>query len=87
MASYSVTIKVSARKELEAVEPRGVRARIVARIRGLSRVPRPPGAQKLSGEYERFRIRQGDYRVVYSVDDAAKLVEVVKVGHLREVYR
>ena len=87
MASYSVLIKTSAAKELEAVEPRSVRARIVSRLRGLARSPRPPGSQKLAGHDERYRIRQGAYRIVYSVDDGARVVEIVKVGHRREVYR
>jgi len=87
VASYNVLIKTSAAKELEAVEPRGLRARIVSRIQGLSRTPRPTGSQKLAGESERYRIRQGAYRIVYSVDDERRIVEVVKVGHRREVYR
>jgi mRNA interferase RelE/StbE len=87
VASYSVLIKTSAAKELEAIEPRSVRARIVSRIQGLARRPRPIGSQKLAGEQERFRIRQGAYRIVYSVDDEAESVVVVKIGHRREVYR
>jgi len=87
VASYSVLIKTTAAKELEAVEPRAVRVRIVSRIRGLAQTPRPHGSEKLAGEQERYRIRQGAYRIVYSVDDEARVVEVVKIGHRREVYR
>ena len=87
MASYSVLIKTSAAKELEAVEPRGVRTRIVSRIQAVGRNPRPPGSQKLAGESERYRVRQGSYRVVYGVDDERRVVEVVKIGHRRDVYR
>ena len=87
MASYSVFIKTSAAKELEAVEPRSVRARIASRIHGLARAPRPRGSQKLAGEAERYRIRQGAYRIVYSVDDERRIVEVFKIAHRREVYR
>lgn len=87
MASYSVRIKTSAAKELEAVEPKAMRARIVSRIQALARTPRPAGSQKLAGEVERYRFRQGSYRIVYSIDDAARVVEVVKIGHRREVYR
>jgi len=87
VASYSVLIKTSAAKELEAVEPRGLRIRIVSRIQSLARTPRPPGAQKLAGESERFRIRQGACRIVYSIDDERRIVEIVKIGHRREVYR
>jgi mRNA interferase RelE/StbE len=87
VASYSVLIKTSAAKELEAVEPRGLRIRIVSRIQSLARNPRPRGSQKLAGESERHRIRQGVYRIVYAVDDERRIVEVVKIGHRREVYR
>ena len=87
MASYSVRIKTSAARELAAVEPRGLRTRIVSRIENLARAPRPPGSQKLAGESERYRIRQGAYRIVYAVDDERRIVEVVKIGHHREVYR
>lgn len=87
MASYSVLIKTSAAKELEAVEPRAVRARIVSRIQGLAQNPRPRSSQKLAGEAERYRTRQGAHRIVYSVDDEQRIVQVVKIGHRREVYR
>ncbi len=87
MAGYSVCIKTSAAKELEVVEPRSVRVKIVSRIRGLAREPRPPGCEKLAGAEDRLRIRQGAYRVLYTVDDELRRVEIVKVGHRREVYR
>ncbi len=87
MASYNVFIKTSAAKELEAVEPRATRSRIVSRIQGLARTPRPQGSQKLAGEADRYRIRLGAYRIVYLVDDERRVVEVVKIGHRREVYR
>ncbi len=83
---YSIVIKRSAEKELKAV-PLGDLKRVIDRIRGLAKQPRPLGCEKLSGELERYRIRQGDYRIVYSIDDAARVVEVVKIGHRREVYR
>lgn len=87
MARYSVFIKTSAAKELETVEPRAVRARVVSRIAGLAQTPRPRSSQKLAGEAERYRVRQGAYRIVYSIDDQRRMVEVVKIGHRREVYR
>jgi mRNA interferase RelE/StbE len=87
VASYSVLIKTSAAKELEAVEPRGLRLRVVSRIQALAEAPRPRSSQKLAGDEERYRIRQGSYRIVYSVDDEARVVEVVKIGHRRDVYR
>jgi mRNA interferase RelE/StbE len=76
MAGYSVSVKVSAVKELEKIPKKDV-ARLVERIRGLSADPRPQGAQKLAAQ-ERFRIRQGDYRVVYSVDDDIRTIVVLK---------
>jgi mRNA interferase RelE/StbE len=77
VASYEVRIKTSAAKELEAVEPRSLRARIVARIRSLGANPRPRGSQKLAGDLERHRIRQGAYRVVYAIDEEARVVAIV----------
>ncbi len=78
-------IKPSAVKEIEAI-PRKDRARIAKRIATLSDNPRPPGCEKLSAQ-ERYRVRQGPYRIVYSISDAGQTVVVVKVGHQREVYR
>ena len=85
MASYKLLIKSSAAKELEAL-PAKDRSRIVARIEALAGNPRPPGSEKLSGE-EKYRLRQGDYRVLYSIQDASATVTIVKNGHRREVYR
>ena len=66
--------------------PRVEVVRILARIESLRDDPHPPGAQKLSGQ-ERYRVRQGDYRILYTVADAELIVEVVRVGHRRDVYR
>ncbi len=85
MASYSVLIKASAAKELEGLPQKDLR-RVVRKIERLRRAPRPPGCEKLTGE-NRYRIRQGDYRVVYSVDDTGHEVVIVKIGHRRDVYR
>ena len=85
MASYSLLIKSSALKELEAISLKD-RRRIVTRIEGLAPDPRPPSCEKLSG-LEQYRVRQGDYRVIYSVDDEARTVAIVKIGHRRDVYR
>ena len=85
MASYKLLIKRSAAKELEAVSQKE-RGRIVARIEALAANPRPPGCEKLSGE-EKYRVRQGDYRVGYGIDDGKKEIPVVKIGHRRDVYR
>jgi mRNA interferase RelE/StbE len=85
VASYSVSIKPSAARELEAL-PIKDRRRIVRRIRGLASDPRPSGCEKLTGG-DRYRVRQGDYRVVYGVDDAVREVLIVKVCNRRDVYR
>ncbi len=85
MDDYSVFLKPSAAKELEAL-PKQEIPRLVARIRALAEDPRPQGALKLSGR-ERYRIRQGDYRLVYAVDDRERAVRVVKIGHRKDVYR
>ncbi len=85
MASYRVFIKPSAVREIEAIQKKD-RERIASRIAALSEDPRPAGCEKLSGQ-ERYRVRQGQYRVVYAVDDEGKIVVVFKVGHRRDVYR
>jgi len=84
--SYSVRIKRSALKELEAIGTKADRRRIVQRIRGLARDPRPLGAQKLSGR-ERYRLRQGKYRILYTIHDNVLTVHVVRSAHRRDAYR
>jgi len=85
VASYSLEIKRSAAKELAQLPPKD-RGRVVARIQSLADDPRPVGAEKLSGQ-ERYRIRQGDYRILYEIEDQVLRVVVVKLGHRRDVYR
>ena len=85
MASYSVRIKKSARKELETVATKSDRRRIVARIRALAEDPRPAGAVKLSGR-ELYRIRQGQYRILYSIEDRVLIVQIIRIGHRSKVY-
>ena len=87
MAAYRLLIKPSARKEIEALGQKKNRRRIVTRIAALASDPRPPACEKLAGAERRYRIRQGQFRIVYAVDDAARTVEIVKAGHRREVYR
>ena len=82
---YVVHLKRSAEKELADL-PREVHQRIIKRLLTLKATPRPPGARKLGGG-ERYRIRVGDYRVLYTIDDALQKIEVSAVGHRREVYR
>lgn len=86
MARYSLEIKRSAAREIENLSNRKERRLIIDRIASLAGDPRPGGAEKLGGE-DRYRVRQGPYRVVYEIDDASKVVRIVKVGHRREVYR
>ena len=87
MAEYRLLVKQSAAKEIEAIGTRRDRQHIVRRIQALAAEPRPPGCEKLAGHSTLYRIRQGQYRVIYTVSDAERTVEVIKVGHRREVYR
>ncbi|MBX9659526.1 MAG: type II toxin-antitoxin system RelE/ParE family toxin [Nitrospiraceae bacterium] len=83
--SYSLAVKKSAERELRALPKIDLR-RVLDRIRGLAQNPHPSGSEKLSGQCH-YRVRQGDYRIVYSVDDDHRIITVVKIGHRREVYR
>jgi mRNA interferase RelE/StbE len=85
VASYSLVITRSASKELERVPPKD-RRRIVDRISGLAHNPRPPGCEKLSGE-DKYRLRQGDYRILYEIVDDQLIVTVVRIGNRRDVYK
>ena len=85
MVAYRLLVKASAAKEL-ATLPTKHRRRLIQRIRALANEPRPHGSQKLSGR-DKYRLRQGRYRVVYLIDDAAREVTIFKVGHRRDVYR
>jgi len=85
MERYRVLLRESAVGELERL-PRKDLSRIVRRIQALAAQPRPRGCEKLSAQ-ERYRVRQGDYRIVYAIDDAEREVVVVKIGHRGEIYR
>jgi mRNA interferase RelE/StbE len=87
VASYRLRIKASAGKELAAVASKADRARIVAKIDALAANPRPHGCEKLAGFDHRYRIRQGNYRIVYLIDDAAREVMIYKIGDRKDVYR
>jgi len=80
-----VLIRRSAEKEIARL-PDAIRPRIVERILALADAPRPHGCQKLSGE-EKYRIRQGDWRIVYEIDDDTVVVLIVRVAHRSDVYR
>ena len=85
MANYRLWIKASAAKELESL-PRKDRQRVADRIRSLSVNPRPTGSEKLT-DADRYRLRQGDYRILYEIHDREVIVIVVKIGSRRDVYR
>jgi mRNA interferase RelE/StbE len=85
MARYKVLIRKPAADELSRIPKKDLR-RIVERIQELGDEPRPQGSEKLSAQ-ERYRMRQGDYRVVNAVDDGLLTVEIDKIGHRSEVYR
>jgi mRNA interferase RelE/StbE len=86
VASYRIRIKRSAVKELESIGNRADRRRIVQRIQSLADDPRPPGSQKLSGR-DRYRLRQGRYRILYSILNEILVVHVVRIAHRNDVYR
>ena len=85
MASYKLRIKKSAAKELEAISRKSDRQRVAKRIASLADNPRPPGCKKLSGS-ERYRVRQGSYRIVYAIEDNELVVYIIKVGDRKSVY-
>ena len=85
MARFELRFKTSVAKDLRGLPKQDVR-RILGRIEGLRDDPRPAGCEKLSGQ-ELYRVRQGVYRIVYSIDDVHVFVEVIKVGHRSAAYR
>ncbi len=86
MGDYTIIFARSARKELEALDPALI-GRILPRIEELSADPRPPGCAKLSGGDDLWRVRVGDYRVLYSLSDASRTVRVIAVRHRGRAYR
>jgi len=85
MADYSIVFARSARKELEAL-PEAIALRILARTESLAKDPRPRGCLKLSGSDNLWRIRVGDYRVLFSIDDPDLLIDVIAVRNRRDAY-
>jgi|TARA_B110000263_G_C14844162_1_gene301104 mRNA interferase RelE/StbE len=85
MESYRIVIKKSAAKEIEKIQKKD-RIRVIEKIRSLSNDPQPEGSKKLSGQ-EKYRIRQGDYRILYQIIDDELIIIVVKIGHRRDVYK
>ena len=87
MAKYKLVIKRSAAKEIESIDRKKTRQRVVARIQELANNPRPRGCEKLSGKYPRYRIRQGQFRILYEIKDEELVIFVVKVADRRDVYK
>lgn len=86
MSGYAITFARSARKELTSL-PSATAVRIFDRIRSLADEPRPRGSRKIRGAEGVWRLRAGNYRVVYRVDDTLRSVDVIAIGHRRDVYR
>jgi mRNA interferase RelE/StbE len=80
-------IKASAGKELVAVGSKADRQKVVTRIQGLASNPRPHGSEKLAGYTDRYRLRQGNFRIIYLIDDEASEVTIYKIGDRKDVYR
>ncbi len=85
MGNFEVIFKRSVAKDLRQIPKKDI-AKILKRIEGLRAEPRPPGVEKLSGQ-EKYRIRQGVYRILYEIRNNELIVVVVKIGHRRDVYR
>ncbi len=85
MANFKLLIKPSAVKDIEGL-PDKDRSRVVYRIQGLAEDPRPRGCEKLSGD-DKYRIRQGKYRILYQINDDEVVVVVVRVAHRKQAYR
>lgn len=85
MTKFRLSFKASVAKDLRQIPKRDVQ-NILKRIEGLADDPRPSGSEKLSG-LERFRVRQGTYRIIYEIKDQELIVMVVKIGHRRDVYK
>jgi mRNA interferase RelE/StbE len=85
MASYKLILRKSVARDLRSVPQHDLK-RILARLQALTEDPRPQGCEKLSGQ-ERYRVRQGVYRILYEISDSVVTVTFVKVGHRRHVYQ
>lgn len=85
MAGYSLDIKKSAAKELDRLPPADC-ARVVDRIRALASDPRPHGSEKLTAD-DKYRLRQGNYRILYEIDDQARRVTIVRIADRKQAYR
>ena len=86
MADYSITFARSARKELEYLNATLVQ-RIFPKIEALEKQPRPRGCRKLRGEKDLWRIRVGEYRVIYAINDDKKAIDIITVRHRSAAYK
>ena len=87
MAEYRLLVKASAAKEIEALGTKADRQKVIERIQSLAADPRTEGSEKLAGYTDRYRVRQGQYRIIYLIDDRQHEITVFKVGHRKNVYR
>jgi mRNA interferase RelE/StbE len=87
VAEYRLLLKASAAKEIEVLGTKADRQRVIQRIRALGSDPRAQGSEKLAGYDDRYRVRQGQYRIVYLIDDKRHEVTVFKIAHRKDVYR
>jgi len=85
MAEYKIFFKESVEKDFRIIPKKDLQ-KILFRIETLAKDPKPPGHEKLTGQ-DKYRIRQGHYRIIYSVHDNELIIWVVKVGHRKDVYR
>jgi mRNA interferase RelE/StbE len=83
--SYQVVIKPAAQRQLRKLAS-AIQRDLIALIESLSEQPRPPGCKKLKGRQNQYRVRSGDYRIIYSIEDTSLMIRVIKVGHRRDVY-
>lgn len=86
MAKYRIAIKLSAIKELESIDRKKDRQWVVARISSLASNPGPSGGRKLA-LHQRYRLRISNFRIIYQIHDEENLIDIVKIGHRRDVYR
>lgn len=84
--TYEIRFKPSAAEAVRRL-PKHDQRRIIAKIEALAGDPRPPGCRKLTGEEDFYRVRVGDYRIIYRLEDKRLVVLIVKVGHREEIYR
>ena len=85
MAEYRLTVKPSAAKDLDRLDER-VASRVIPKIKALASDQRPPGVKKIKGQLDLWRIRVGDWRVIYAIDDGKRIVDIVYIRHRSKAY-